>query len=462
MKKLRSLLILLAAALSITCERPASATNSQSGAESYSAPVQAVTVTTSGWKRVTVQTLPGSRCVMPNESGDPLVAFADANGEIDLYVMAMDNAQPEVNTSLSCTSGQTVQTLPLTYRLGDISTVPDVPLGGTAPPQKSPESLNIQVQAAIARLGFDPRTADIDVLAANGLPARPSAPSDSSAYLSWLDVATSSATRVVRQGVPTDIYIGHSPTDTGGLPSLSNPGEECNGCGDYYANTGNWAGYEGNGGQGTFGLISAQWNMPSAAAQMPAGTFYAAAWVGIDGGLSHPPFPPESNDILQTGTMTQITSNGHMETGVFWIWYEWFPQPSYLAFYTAPYNSDWCEVFKFFTNGRAAGEWYCHDATSGQTENSWTYVDSTLISSTGEWIVERPDINGNEPPLVNFGTIEFINAWAQTTTGVWFPYSQIDGPWALYDITMVGHQGTDAKTANPTYLDFDFVYKHSQ
>lgn len=81
------------------------------------------------------------------------------------------------------------------------------------------------------------------------------------------------------------------------------------------------------------------------------------------------------------------------QTGVFYIWYEWYPQASHLAFYTAPYDSDWCEVYKYSTNGQYAGEWYCKDNTTGATENTATYVNSTLVSNTGEWIVlrQRPD-----------------------------------------------------------------------
>ncbi len=423
--------------------------------------MQTVAATKAGWRRVSIHAEPGSRCVMHNESGDDLVAFADATGAIDLYVRALNNAQSEVSNSLSCTHGASVQTFPLTYRLGDA--LPDVPNEGRASVAKSQASLNLQTQAAIARLGFDPRTADIDVLAAHDLPARPNAPTDSSAYLAWLDVATSPATRIVREGVETDMY--HGPVRSA-IPLDSEAAAACAGCGDYSLTSPNWSGYEGNGYRGTFGVISAQWNMPSAAAQMPSGTYYAATWVGIDGGYSYYPFPLNNPNVFQTGTNTVVYSNGGYQTGVFYIWYEWYPEPWHIAFYTAPYNTDWCEVFKYFSNGRATGEWYCKDQTSGQTEITSRYVDSAMIGDTGEWIVERPEPNINQKgvyaPLVDFGRITLTNAWAQTTTGVWFPYSSLGGPWALYDITLSGNQGIDSYTANPTYLNFDVVYEHSK
>ena len=151
--------------------------------------------------------------------------------------------------------------------------------------------------------------------------------------------------------------------------------------------------------------------------------------------------------------------------GYFFIWYEWYPQAWNVAFYTAPYDTDWCEVDKELYNGSYVGLWYCKDETSGQTEDSWTNINSTLLNNTAEWIVERPApvLGGPIAPLVDYGSETIINAWAQTTTGVWYEYSQLGGPWALYNITMEDSGNvTDSTASEITDLNIGFTWKNYQ
>lgn len=284
-------------------------TQKTKSAAATTAQLISVAASQAGWNKIELRTTAGARCVMPGStSADDLITYADPDGIIDLYIRALPDAVSSLNTQITCASGSTSTTFPLTYHLTS-QTLPGL-IVPPSQPATQPIATEAQIEAAIARLGFDPRTAPAQELREHDLPLPPNAPANSSAYQSWLYTTVSPITNVVHTGVLTDLYNGRGE-QTGVETKLSGSSvsPDCAGCGNYSLNSPNWSGYQGDGGQGTVGLISGQWNMPSAAAQMPSGTYYDAMWVGIDGGYSHYPFP-NSSDVFQTGTETKVTSNG--------------------------------------------------------------------------------------------------------------------------------------------------------
>jgi hypothetical protein len=393
------------------------------------ASITTVAVPRTGWQEVSLSTTPGSRCSLPDSAGKGMTIYADGEGHIQMYVRATGPSRG-LNTQLSCVAGVSTTVFPLAYRTRSDNAVGILPPAASSQLPLSPDDIS----AGISRLGFDPRTMSNDALLSHNLPARLNVPQNSDQYQGWLRAALTPTTEIVRSGVPTDFYHGRAD-----MVGSSNSGD-CgpapgSGVGSWPVDSYNWSGYEANGAQGTFGIVQAEWDMPSAATLVPSGSYMDSVWVGIDGGASHSPYPC-TDDVFQTGTDTEVSSNGSYQTGTFWIFYEYFPNPSNLAFYTAPYDTDYCDVQS------APKSFYCKDETTGATEVT-SDSSASINGSTAEWIVERP-CSGNcstaTPTLwylLDYGTTNLSDVGAQLTNGVGYAYSDLSSAWALYDVTMI-------------------------
>lgn len=151
----------------------------------------------------------------------------------------------------------------------------------------------------------------------------------------------------------------------------------------------------------TFTWVLGQWNVPDVVPAAP-GNWYSLAWIGIDG----------TADVTQIGTLQSVSAdaNGNFSKNCYAIW-EWWPQ-SWHAITNLPVNfgdtmlglicldsptEAWFSLINV-TSGIHAG--FIFDAPSGTASQE----------NQVEWILERPDIGGINPPLPNFGEIYFDHA----------------------------------------------------
>lgn len=269
------------------------------------------------------------------------------------------------------------------------------------------------------------------------LPWRPNVADDVAAYNAWLMAVVSPTRKVIRNGVALPIV--HQPfRESPSMRYLGVRRPRTDAVNQFITNNA-WSGYEGNGYAGTFGVVNGAWNVPGLQYPKVAGDiYYSAAWVGIDGGKSAPPYPPEQNNVFQSGTEMDETyaGNGTL-TASYYIWREYTPDPIVFEMNTNAFDYVGCQVFKYITNNRAAGEYWCKDYQTGQVAEYAQWVDSRMVNSTAEWIVERPFVNGGWAPLSNYSSISFGSAWIYTTTKVFFPVFSIYPHWSLYQIEML-------------------------
>jgi hypothetical protein len=151
----------------------------------------------------------------------------------------------------------------------------------------------------------------------------------------------------------------------------------------------NWSGFAvtGSGASDAKG----SWTVPSVSCSSKA--TYSSYWVGIDG--------YSSNTVEQTGTDSDCSS-GH---GVYYAWYEFYPNPSVQisSLTVSPGDKISAEVSYSSSTGKF---------TTTITDGSHTFSTSGSVSgaarSSAEWIVERPAlcrVHCSLTSLSNFGTV---------------------------------------------------------
>ena len=173
--------------------------------------------------------------------------------------------------------------------------------------------------------------------------------------------------------------------------------------------TSNWAGGQiAQPPSGTFTTVSGQFTIPKA--KVPAGKpgnkeYSAAFWVGIG-----------SSDILQTGIDSTILANGQHQVTA---WYEWFPEGSgsltgldlavgdkmELSVHTAGTGSTGTVTIKNLSKNKSASKTL--QPPSGQKPGD----------QTAEWIVEDYTVGNGMIAFADWGSVEFTQCSAKTTTG---------------------------------------------
>jgi hypothetical protein len=169
----------------------------------------------------------------------------------------------------------------------------------------------------------------------------------------------------------------------------------------------NWSGYVDSG--PVFTAVSGEWTVPSIAASDPSAV---SQWVGIDGAANP--------DLIQAGTSEQDVSGSVS----YFAWYEILPADAIPLGAVSP--GDQIDV-----------------SISEDSQDVWTIsvedVTSRLSRSrefsysgpgaSAEWIEEDPSINGQEPPLADFGSTTFSDLAFETADGsepVTTPIDMID------------------------------------
>ena len=168
----------------------------------------------------------------------------------------------------------------------------------------------------------------------------------------------------------------------------------------------------------SYRVVAGRWTVPSVSLPAAAysggkpvdGTYIAATWVGIDGTQG-------TGDVLQAGTLSNITVSGGKVTGTsYQAWTEWFTVPwivQGLAVSAGDLIS--CIVCAPFENTH--GTAIINNLTTN--ESAMYGIDPPpgvkLAGNVAEWIVEDPATITNQPfPFPNFGQVVFTHCSANT------------------------------------------------
>jgi len=352
-----------------------------------------------------------------------LAFYTDQNGDGTLYVSAMATSKLDPVTA-SCGSGAGQRTITI-----DPKTARPV----TAAAPIAPIASDSDVQQAIARLGFDPRSATPEQLIAAHLPTRPPATTGTASYNAWLKAAVTPIQHFVTTST-ADPNVQHTTTFVG-YP--------------------NWSGYTSQGPQGTFQYVQGYWTIP--ADPVCATTFCESAiWVGIDGNG-----PVEHANVFQEGVDINATHEKD-EFGIwlpqFWdfvMWHEYYPvEPSdENDFNVAPGDTVFCSTAQVTGSGVSVRH-YCEDLTSGTASSgNWSNVGSAFAMDSAEWILERPTLNGSdEYDLTDVGSVLIYGAEVESG-GTYLDYGQTATYWNLENDTMLGVSGDTLATGTATSSD---------
>jgi hypothetical protein len=244
---------------------------------------------------------------------------------------------------------------------------------------------------ALPPKGFNPRTASARELRRYGLPQRPDPAIHPKLAARWDEIFSRKITYITPTFRPLEELLpgikrrGRPRRD---LQTVTNP---------------TWSGavVHATGSQ-TFTWVLGQWNVPDLAPAAGGGGQYTFAFIGIDG----------NTDVTQIGTIQSVSTaaNGSVSKSCYAV-YEWYPN-SWSAITNLPVSfgdtmiglicleSPTEAFFSLLnvTSGIHAG--FVFDAPAG----------TASLENQAEWILERPEVGGVNPPMPNFGEIYFDSA----------------------------------------------------
>jgi hypothetical protein len=153
----------------------------------------------------------------------------------------------------------------------------------------------------------------------------------------------------------------------------------------------------------TFTWVLGQWNVPNVApAADGQGDWYSLAWIGIDG----------NTDVTQIGTLQSVSTDAHGNISKnCYAWYEWYPN-SWTAITNFPVDFGDTMLGLICLDSPTEAFFSLLNLTKS-THAGFTFTAPAKIASFEnqvEWILERPEVGGVNPPLPNFGEIYFDSA----------------------------------------------------
>lgn len=239
--------------------------------------------------------------------------------------------------------------------------------------------------------GFDPRKASARELRRYGLPQRPDPKIHPQLAARWDEIFSRKMTHITPTFQPLEEL----------LPDVKPRGRPRRDVVSVTNSTWSGAVVHATGSQ-TFTWVLGQWNVPDVASAAGGGDQYTFAFIGIDG----------NSDVTQIGTIQSVSkaTNGSVSKSCYAV-YEWFPN-SWAAITNLPVSfgdtmlglicldSPTEAFFSLLnlTSGVHAG--FVFDAPSG----------TASLENQAEWILERPEVGGVNPPMPNFGEIYFDSA----------------------------------------------------
>lgn len=265
------------------------------------------------------------------------------------------------------------------------------PCAATAAERVVPTSLPSVEAFPAPPAGFDPRTASDPELEDYGYPPRPDRAADPRAYAEWEDEVAPDIVRVIPKLRRTDDVTPRLRKPTG--ETFKDP---------------NWSGYifqndNSSWGKSAFKQVSGRWTVPSV--QPPFGAckgkvtlpdMETFVWVGIDGVAS-------GAGLIQAGTSSQALCTKGKTSANYWTWYEWVPDVSIVITNIDTRPGD---VFTSTVSATSptSGRIYIVNMTTRQSASMRLKAPAggQLLGQTAEWIVERPQVDGEYVDLANY------------------------------------------------------------
>jgi hypothetical protein len=155
-------------------------------------------------------------------------------------------------------------------------------------------------------------------------------------------------------------------------------------------------------GSQTFTWVLGQWNVPDLAPAPGGGSQYSFAFIGIDG----------NTDVTQIGTIQSVSTagNGSVSKSCYAV-YEWYPN-SWSAITNFPVSFGDTMIGLICLDSPTEAFFSLLNATSG-IHAGFVFdapAGTASLENQAEWILERPEVGGLNPPMPRFGEIYFDSA----------------------------------------------------
>ena len=240
--------------------------------------------------------------------------------------------------------------------------------------------------------GFDPRAASARELRRFGLPPRPDPAIRPQLAARWDEIFSRKITYITPAFRPLEVL----------LPFIKRRGRPRRGLVTVPNATWSGAVVHATGSQ-TFTWVLGQWNGPDIApAAGGKGAQYTFAFIGIDG----------NTDVTQIGTVQSVSTatNGSLSKSCYAV-YEWFPN-SWSAITNLPVSFGDTMIGLICMESPTEAFFSLLNVTSGVHAGFVFDAPAGTVSleNQAEWILERPDVSGVNPPMPNFGEIYFDSA----------------------------------------------------
>jgi Peptidase A4 family len=160
--------------------------------------------------------------------------------------------------------------------------------------------------------------------------------------------------------------------------------------------------------------VQADWTVPNVSAPVENQEHDCAIWIGLDG----------ANDgaasVFQAGVNCQATRSGVSSTADFYLWWEWYPNPSVRIVNVPVKPGDMVTVTLCSDGAGSTIAWgYLTNRTTGVSTSFGAVAPAgiTLEGDSAEWIVETPEMSFGGPflPLADYGEVFFSNCEAVRT-----------------------------------------------
>jgi Peptidase A4 family len=240
--------------------------------------------------------------------------------------------------------------------------------------------------------GFDPRGASARELRRYGLPQRPDPAVRPQLAARWDEIFSRKITYIAPTFRPLEEL----------LPGVKRRGRPRRDLVTVTNSTWSGAVVHATGSQ-TFTWVLGQWNVPDVApAAGGAGGQYTLAFIGIDG----------NTDVTQIGTVQSVSTatDGSLSKSCYAV-YEWFPN-SWSAITNLPVSFGDTMIGLICMDSPTEAFFSLLNVTSGVHAGFVFDAPAGTVSleNQAEWILERPDVSGVNPPMPNFGEIYFDSA----------------------------------------------------
>jgi hypothetical protein len=169
----------------------------------------------------------------------------------------------------------------------------------------------------------------------------------------------------------------------------------------------------------SFRWIVGEWTVPNVNAPTENQEYYSSIWIGLDGDPVS-----ESPDVCQVGVNCDVSRSGASISGTFYPWWEWYQDGAdtgEMAITNVAVGPGDTVGAVIFTTGAGATEATGFFANLTRGEAATPFVMEamsgvSLVGNSAEWIVERPNVDGQVSMLADYVELFFSGCDAVSYT----------------------------------------------